>query len=224
MKKITRLLALAGLVVAAVSFAAAPAGAGTSYTYSNDLRWWVHNALESASMTETHAKSVPLPVEVRCYTDAYSFAVGAYRRGIAPRQIPYIIAYYNGGNSIHMRAETCKEAERFTQGVYTAASVGAFSTLLHEALHRQGFRDEHTTEQYALAAMADAGRLVQYNVYIANGASDEDAAYDATASTGDKVQQIAWHQSVRVVAPVYRTTWSEVESAARQGWAARLGL
>ena len=64
------------LALAAATFAvpAAPAGAtAPNYHYDRDLRWWVHNSLEQASYTRTHGKTIPKPVEVRCYSDSTAF-------------------------------------------------------------------------------------------------------------------------------------------------------
>jgi hypothetical protein len=214
---VAALAAIAGYVILSN-----PASAATSYHYDPGLRGWVHDALEQASYTKTHGKTIPFPVEVRCYTDAYSFDMGAYRRGNNPRLIPSIIAYWAGGNSIHIRAATCAEASAFTRGVYTAETVGAFTTLLHESLHRQGFRDENLTEAFAIAAMRAAGQFAQFNVYLRHGATDNAAAWRAAAPTGDKVLRIAFTQSNRWVAANYRTTWKEVQDAGTIGWAAWL--
>jgi hypothetical protein len=217
-----KLLALLAVAIAATTIAVAPAGATPSYRYDTGLREWVHEALEAASYTDTHGKTIPLPVEVRCYTDRYSFELGAFRRGDSPRVIPGIIAYYAGGNTIHIRAGSCANALAFTRGVYTAPTVGAFATLVHEALHRQGFTNENLTEAFAIAAMRAAGQMTQYVYYMSNGATDRDAAWRAAAPTGNKVLRIAFEQSNRMLAAKYRTTWSEVTAAGRIGWAAFL--
>jgi hypothetical protein len=167
-------------------------------------------------------KTIPLPVEVRCYTDRYSFEPGAYRRGDSPSDIPGIIAYYAGGNTIHIRAGSCADATEFTRGVYTAQTVGAFATLLHEALHRQGFRNENLTEAFAIAAMRAAGQMTQYVRYMSNGATDSDAAWRSATPTGDKVLRIAFEQANRMLATNYHTTWTEVTEAEQIGWAAFL--
>ena len=216
--------------IAAALFAVAPASASTPYRYDNDLRWWVHNSLELASYTETHGKTIPRPVEVRCYTNRQAFDLAAFRRGIYPPPIAYYpydagggSAYYTGRNAIYMRAGTCALAHDFVAGTYTARTVGAFTTLLHEALHRQGFVNERRTEAYAVAAMLTAGQFVQYNLYLANGA-DADLAWDAAEPTGEKVQRIAFDRANEMLARNYHITWSEVMSANARGWAARLGL
>jgi hypothetical protein len=222
MKRLSSTALFAVCLVAAVAAAlsaVAPASASTSYRYDNDLRWWVHNSLEIATYTETHGKTIPRPVEVRCYADRLAFDLAAYRRGIYPSPI----AYYAGGNTIHMRAKTCADAHDFVAGTYTARTVGAFMTLLHEALHRQGFVNERRTEAYAVAAMRAAGQFVQYIVYLDNGA-DADLAWDAAEPTGDKVQRIAFDRANLMLARSYHITWSEVMAAKARGWAARLGL
>jgi len=221
-KRIIASIAALATLALAVTVLAGPASAATSYHYDNNLRGWVHDELEAASYTQTHGKTIPWPIEVRCYTDKLSFELGAYRRGDSPAVIPSIIAYWAGGNTIHMRAATCAEAHAFTQGVYTAANVGAMTTLLHESLHRQGFRDENLTEAFAIASMRAAGQFVQYDAYLRAGATDKAAAWQAAAATGDKVLRIAFAQSNRWVAANYRTTWKEVQDAGAVGWAAWL--
>lgn len=218
---IVRLLALSALVVAAL-VAVSPASAAADYRYDNDLRWWVHNSLEQASYTETHGKTIPKVVEVRCYTSKLSFERGAWRRGIPIEHLQYVIAYYNGTNSVMMRNGTCKAATRFTQGIFTEETVGAFKTLLHEALHRQGFHHERNTETYAIAAMKAAGQLVQWNVYLSRGAQDEDAAWESAYPAGERAQQLAFDSSHRWIAESYLPSWDEVQAAERLGWAARL--
>jgi hypothetical protein len=222
MRRLLPLLALLALAIPASSFAAAPASSGTSYHYSLTLRAWVHDSLELAGYSAKHGKTIPLPVEVRCYTDRFSFEAGAYRRGDSPKLIPAILAYYAGGNTIHIRAGTCADALAFLHGIYTAETVGAFTTLLHESLHRQGFKNENLTEAFAIAAMHTAGRLVQYEIYMHNGAADQAAAWRAAAPYGDKVMHIAFEQSNRVVAASYHTSWREVLAARQVGWAAWL--
>jgi hypothetical protein len=228
MRQLSSAALFAVCLVAAVAgalFAIAPASASPPYRYDNDLRWWVHNALESASSTETHGNTIPRPVEVRCYTNRLAFDLAAYQRGIYnPSVIAYYAPYAGVHNTIHVRAGTCARAREFVAGTYTARTVGAFTTLLHEALHRQGFRDERNTQTYAIAAMRAASQLVQYNVYLDNGATDDNLAWDAAEPTGDKVERIAFDQSNRISARKYHTTWSEVRSATVRGWAARLGL
>lgn len=217
--RFSRLLALALIALAAAVYATS-ASASTSYHYDHELRWWVHTTLESASFTQSHVrKTIPLPVEVRCYNDRSAFELGALARGDDPRMIPGIIAYYAGGNTIHMRAATCADALQFTRGVFTAQTVGAFTSLLHESLHRQGFENENLTEAFAIAAMQAAGQFVQFYAYEDRGASDTDAAWKAAAPAGDKVLRIAFNQSNRIVAAQYRTSWKEVTDAGYLGWA-----
>jgi hypothetical protein len=222
MRRLLALLALLALAIPASSIGAASASSGTSYHYNLTLRAWVHDSLEGASYTGEHGKTIPFPVEVRCYTDRSAFEAGAYRRGSSLRSIPEIIAYYDGGNTIHIRAATCTDALAFTHGIFTAETVGAFTTLLHESLHRQGFNNENLTEAFAIAAMYTAGRLVEAVKYMEKGATDQADAWQAAAPYGDKVLHIAFAQSNRVAAASYRTSWREVTAALRVGWAAWL--
>src|SRR5262249_31474978 len=163
------------LAVPTTSISAAPINAGTSYSYNHSLRAWVHDSLELASYTPRHGKTIPFPVEVRCYTNRFSFEAGAYRRGDSPRVIPAVLAYYDAGNAIDIGAGRCADALAFTHGIFTAETVGAFTTLLHESLHRQGLKDENLTEAFAIAAMRTAGQLVEYNLYMRRGATDRAA-------------------------------------------------
>jgi hypothetical protein len=211
-------LLLAICVVAGALFAAAPASASPSYHYDPTLRVWVHNVLAKASTYEV----VPKPVEVRCYNNRQAFELSGWVRGFDPTSV---IAYYMpGSNSIYMRASSCAAAHQFIAGMYTSTTVGAFTTLLHEALHRQGFHNERTTEAYAIASMLTAGQLVQYKINIARGAPEGDSAWEAAGPKGEQAQQIAFNQSNRIVASNYRTTWAQITNATADGWDARLGL
>jgi hypothetical protein len=100
----------------------------------------------------------------------------------------------------------------------------AMATKANEALHRQGFRNERTTEAYAIGSTLSAGQLVQYNIDVANGAVEGEETWAAAEPKGEQVWEIAFNQSNRVVAPKYRTTWDQVVAANEVGWAAALGL
>jgi len=84
-----------------------------------------------------------LRVYVRCYRDQESFERAFERRfGESARRV---VAYYVGGGDVHLRDGTCENVRAFLRGRRTVYTAGAYSILLHEALHRQGVRNERTT-------------------------------------------------------------------------------
>jgi hypothetical protein len=204
-KPITTVLALAAVSVIAAVIAQTAGAATPSYIYNPGLRWWVHQSLEqSTEAFPGQTKMIPQPVEVRCYSDAYSFDQGAYQRGDDPREILGLVAYYAGGNTIHVRAGTCSRAADFVSGHVTELTAGAFATILHEAIHRQGIHNENLTEEMALIAMYSAGRLVDLNQAIKNGQPDNYAIWQATVSHGTRAMILAWADHEKWVAPGYR--------------------
>jgi hypothetical protein len=202
---------IAVLVPALALLAAAPAQAD-DYTYDRDLRRWVHNSLERASKDQgSQTKAVPEPVYVKCYTNRAAFERNLIARGATTYGARYVIAYYMRGTSeIKMRAGTCRLAREFTSGRITQDSAGAFKTLLHEAIHRQGMRDERRTEALAITATRAAGQLTEWNRRLANGAVDKDAAWDGSDYAGDRAMRLAWQQSHRYIARSYRSSWAFV--------------
>src|SRR4029079_18917736 len=74
---------------------------------------------------------------VRCYTDA------EWRR---VARSPSIIGFYSGGDWIHARDATCRNAVKILKGEVSYTNAVALSTLLHETIHRQGLRSEGVTE------------------------------------------------------------------------------
>ncbi len=202
------ILSIVGLVCAAALsvLCVPPAAAEPAYTYDKNLRWWVHNSLEDASLTQgSKVKRIPRPVYVRCYTSRQAFD-----RGGGFLDARHWIAYYIGGGAINVRAGTCKLARRFTDGLVTQDTAGAFKTLLHEAIHRQGFYDERATEAVAVASMDSAGRLVDFKRRLNQGALDEDAAWGASAPAGARATRLAWQQSRRYAADEYLTSWPRI--------------
>jgi hypothetical protein len=187
-----------------------------SYTYDKDLSWWARNSLEAATTNGARPKRIPLSVYVKCYTDRQSFEAPLYRRG---EVAPAVIAYYNwpryggDGGTIHMRAGTCNLARQFTQGRVTQETAGAFKTLLHESLHRQGIHKERATEELAIASMQSAGQLVEFNRKLAIGypwTDEQDRAWTSSAAVGSRAMRLAWQQSQRMIARSYLSPWSEV--------------
>ena len=200
------------IVATAAILGAANAQAAPAFEYDNDLRWWVHNSLEQASIDQgSFTKRIPKEVYVRCYTNKAAFETGLIRRGESYANVPYIIAYYAGGSTINMRAGTCRLAHQFTDAaLITQDSAGAFKTLLHEALHRQGYNDEANTELFAITATAAAGQLAEYNRRLSRGAIDEDAAWTGSAYAGRRAMALAHKQMQRYIAYSYRSSWDVV--------------
>jgi hypothetical protein len=84
-----------------------------------------------------------LRVYVRCYRDKRSFERTFERRfGESARRV---VAYYVGGGEVHLRNGTCENVRMFLGGRHTVYTAGAYAILLHEALHRQGVRNERIT-------------------------------------------------------------------------------
>jgi hypothetical protein len=212
------------LVVAAlVLLVAAPPAAAADFAYDRELRWWVHNSLEQASWEQgSRTKTVPRPVYVKCYSGRAAFERNLVARGELAARARFVIAYYVRGTSeIKMRAETCRLAREFASGWITQDTAGAFKTLLHEAIHRQGlYDDERRTEALAITATRAAGQLAEWNRRLGNGALDEQAAWESSAAAGDRAMRLAWQQSRRYIAPSYRSSWSHVLGLVdRESWA-----
>ena len=152
-------------------------------------------------------------VYVKCYADRSSFENRLIANGVDPVYVRGVIAYYDhpryrGGDesTINMRAGTCNLARQFTLGLVTQESAGAFKTLLHEALHRQGLHNEKETELYAIATMEEAGRMIAYS-YGGN--------LDAG---GERAKRLAWQQSRARIARNYLSQWSEVRGLSTSWW------
>ena len=187
-------IAIVGAALAAAALTGS-AQAASTYSYDAGLSQWIHLSLEQASVDAElgNGKKVPRPVYVKCFDNRAAFEQAFINRGHDPYQASHVIAYYPyGGGTINVRAGTCAAARQFVSGVYTATTIGAMTTLLHESLHRQGFHNEWETEQNAIASMYSTARLVQYNVYMGRGAVDTTAAWNATEATGVRVRRLAW--------------------------------
>jgi len=140
---------LLALVVAAASVSAGTAGAATpEYDYD---RWFGtvarqslrQSARDEAGSIQPKVKSVA----VRCYRDKASFEHSLEARsGMSARRV---IAYYAGGRDLHLRNGTCANIRLFFLGRHTVYTAGAYSILLHEALHRQGIAHEAMTTCFA---------------------------------------------------------------------------
>lgn len=92
-----------------------------------------------------------LRVYVRCYRDKRTFERTFERRfGESARRV---VAYYVGGGEVHLRNGTCENVRMFLRGRHTVYTAGAYAILLHEALHRQGVRNERITTCFANEAV-----------------------------------------------------------------------
>ena len=190
---------------------AAPAAAGTAYneySYDSELRFWVHNSLESASISQGfQTKRIAKAVYVRCYWFKEGFEQALIRRGESRADVRYVIAYYAGGSTINMRASTCSLARQFTDnGLVTQNTAGAFATLLHEALHRQGLRDERVVEAAALASMYDAGQLIAYQ----RRTGRDYETWEACFPEGLRAARLAWQQARKYAAAKHLVSWPRV--------------
>jgi hypothetical protein len=214
---------LAGLILAAAAAAlafttgAANAAPTIGYTYNHELRWWVHQSLEAASYGDYGHKTIPQPVEVRCYTANRAFDQAAYEPGDTLATLATTEAFYAGGNTVNMRPLTCSQAERFVHGIITPTTAEAFETLLHEGLHRQGIRSEWLTEEFAIASSYSAGKLVRYERTIELGGTP---SWDGPTVTASGLETRAYALDANRYRPAsYRVTLKGVNAAQSVGWA-----
>lgn len=75
---------------------------------------------------------------VRCYTEREWIRATEGERSI--------MGFYRGGTWIHARASACNNSAKAIRGQINPTNVVALATVLHETIHRQGVRDEATTE------------------------------------------------------------------------------
>jgi hypothetical protein len=202
-------------VSAMVALGGAPAQAAT---FDPTLRSWTESALRVASRGPdgTEQERRPLSVYVRCFSSSREFE-RAYGRGAR-----YVVAWYQSGGIINMRAGTCEQANLFVQGIILPDTAGAFHVLLHEALHRQGFRSERSTEAYAIATMRIAGQLAEYNSRYGDlpPGWQTDSRWADGAPAGNEAMRFAWQQSQRYIASSYRSSWSYVNGLSQSStWA-----
>jgi hypothetical protein len=224
------------LCAAALACAAAvlPGGAAaaTAYQYDPNLSAWVRGSLESATIDQgTKTKRLPKWVHVRCYADRAAFENVLLRMGNTPWQARLTVAYYvwpryGGGDAspLNVRAGTCNLARQFVQGFITQDTAGAFHTLLHESLHRQGFHNERETELFAVTSMDAAGWLSEFSRKLHTGGwTDKVSAWEQSRSAGDRAMRLSWLQSQRYIDPSYLSPWSTVTGLlSKESWADRL--
>jgi hypothetical protein len=127
-----------------------------------------------------------------------------------------------GGSIVNMRAATCNLATEFVSGHVTQDSAGAFKTLLHESLHRQGFHNERETELFAVTSMEAAGQIVEVSRKLANG-WDKNFAWDHSQQAGERATWLSWLQSHRYIARNYLSPSNIVaDLLSKESWADRL--
>jgi hypothetical protein len=134
----TAAFVLAGLVVAGAAQAARP------YAYDQELATIARESLwRSVTTGPPISRAEVERVRVRCYADKRSFErTFEGRFGLSATRV---IAYYAGGADLHLRDGTCENVRAFLTGRHTVYTAAAYSILLHEALHRQGIRNERIT-------------------------------------------------------------------------------
>jgi hypothetical protein len=90
-------------------------------------------------------------VYVRCYRDKRTFEdVFEDRFGFSASRV---VAYYIGGPELYLRSGTCANIRAFLGGRHTVYTAAAYAILLHEALHRQGIRNERIVTCFANEAV-----------------------------------------------------------------------
>jgi len=118
------------------------ARAARAFAYDRELATVARESLWR-SVSPPISRSQVQRVDVRCYRDKRSFErTFEGRFGLSATRV---IAYYAGGPDLHLRAGTCDNVRAFLVGRHTVYTAAAYSILLHEALHRQGVRDERIT-------------------------------------------------------------------------------
>ena len=209
-------LALA-LAVVAAALPGAGASGGAGFAYDRALAWWAATTLEVASRhSGSQRKRIPLRTYVRCYDGRAAFERPLLARGASPLAARSTIAYYDRGGTVHLRGGTCERARRFAAGALTQDTAGAFTTLLHEALHRQGFRDENATECWAISSIRFAGRLV--HAAAAPGATPP-APTPAAERFGERALLVAYRSSLAGAAAEYLVSADCLDRAERESWA-----
>jgi hypothetical protein len=216
------------LIVAVVATAVLVGSARPASAASFDpgLAGLVQSSLKMAETRPdgTGATRTPLQTYVRCFDSRQEFEKAlVWRFWDTPSHARQTIAYYAGGGTINVRAGTCDLAGQFVNGYVTQDTAGAFETILHEAIHRQGVDNERTTEALAIATMRAAGQIVEFNKRYPFGFDKTTESYDAwyaSAPAGDRAMKLAWKQSQRYAAFSYRSSWAYVYKLSRTtSWA-----
>ena len=136
------------MVVAASLHGGTTRAATSLYRYDERLSRIARETLWQAASEGTGIKRAKvLSVGVRCYRDRDAFEETF--QGLTGLPARRVIAYYAGGRDMHLRGATCANVHRFFRGRNTVVTAGAYAILLHEALHRQGVRNERLTTCFA---------------------------------------------------------------------------
>jgi hypothetical protein len=147
-REVKALLLLSAVATAVVLASAAEAA--RTFVYDEELATVARESLWR-SVQPSIARSQVRRFNVRCYRDKRSFEqVFEARFGLSATRV---IAYYAGGSDLHLRDGTCGNVRAFLIGRHTVYTAAAYSILLHEALHRQGVRDERITSCLASDAV-----------------------------------------------------------------------
>lgn len=172
----TRLLVLGAVVVCAVP-TGVTAASMQAYDYDAALGLVARVSLRVAVPAERRrsGRLGVLRSYVRCYRDRHAFESGFERRfGVSAKRV---VAYYAGGSDVHLRHGTCTDVHSFLDGRLTVRSAAAYSILLHEALHRQGIRNERLTTCFANDAVRWGAERFGYDEARALRARDFAFAY-----------------------------------------------
>jgi hypothetical protein len=180
--KLSVLVVAALVAVHAVPLAGARQPASS---YDRGLGLAVRYGLQAATLERERA--LVKQVYVRCYRNSEAFEKPLLARFGSGRHVArHVTAYYAGGGDVHIRAGTCANARLFTRGLVRWDTAAAFGVLLHEALHRQGMRNERATSCFGNDAIRWAGKLF--------GMSDRKA---------ERARVLAFSYSRRVAPPSY---------------------
>lgn len=132
------------IAVCAVLTGTAVGAPSQAYVYDRMLGTVARASLwQAASQQASLSLRNVLRVYVRCYRDKRAFE-GAFERRFG-ESASRVVAYYVGGGDVHLRNGTCENVRLFLGGRHTVYTAGAYAILLHEALHRQGVKNERIT-------------------------------------------------------------------------------
>ena len=142
------------------------------------------------------------PVYVRCFGNREFDMAASSRFGGSPSDYEGLIAYASrSSKTVNMRVVDCDDAFDFIEQAKQGRmpdkwDVFSYSTLLHEALHVQGVRNERNAECLANDAVRWAGRVL--------GLSNRQA---------DKASRMAFDRSAKLAGSEYQNTGSMCQSA-----------
>jgi hypothetical protein len=139
-------LAVVSVAVSAIVCATTAEGAAALFRYDHELGRVARDTLWQAVEMPFPRRRV-LSVGVRCYRDRSSFELAFEQRFGFPAS--RVVAYWAGGADVHLRNGTCQNVHAFLDGRRTVYTAAAYAILLHEALHRQGIRDERLATCFA---------------------------------------------------------------------------